>query len=338
LGRGTRHALWANGPYSTQRPHPLVEGGRPRCRDGTLLCPAQLPGAPHTLAANGLIGINSPCTCTPPSTFYKLLDIERPSFYGHGEGTLALETLGWCGRLQGFRRREEEKTFTLGGGPQSMIQTDEGLAARLPLDPHERCGQLQPIRCTQGVPLEGRRGVVPDGLAGEDIRPGSREARKKCPCVLFIPRLEETFPPQAREGGPALHHAAPPDNHERILRQHLAEPWGPGLFETVWQDGRGIPALHRPVSRSSVSARRPSPWGSLGRGSVHTSSGTCPEPHVTRPAWARAASDAGSAASGFANGTIFAIGVPRSVTTTSAPAFTHAKHARRVACNWDTDA
>src|SRR3979490_1638660 len=53
---GTRHALWANGPYSTQRPHPLVEGGRPRCRDGTLLCPAQLPGAPHTLAANGLIG------------------------------------------------------------------------------------------------------------------------------------------------------------------------------------------------------------------------------------------------------------------------------------------
>src|SRR5439155_15713112 len=34
----------------------------------------------------------------------------------------------------------------------------------------------------------------------------------------------------------------------------------------------------------------------------------------------------------------FAIGVPRSVTTTSSPAFTHAKHARRVAFNWDTDA
>src|SRR6266851_6990945 len=58
-GRGTRHALWANGPYSTQRPDPSVEARRPRCRDGTVLCPAQLPGAPHALATNGLIGINS---------------------------------------------------------------------------------------------------------------------------------------------------------------------------------------------------------------------------------------------------------------------------------------
>src|SRR6266851_2284830 len=54
---GTRHALWANGPYFTQRPDPLVEGGRPRGCDGHLLCPPQLPGAPHALAANGLIGI-----------------------------------------------------------------------------------------------------------------------------------------------------------------------------------------------------------------------------------------------------------------------------------------
>jgi hypothetical protein len=105
-----------------------------------------------------------------------------------------------------------------------MIQTDKGLAARLPLDPHKRRGQLQPIRGPQGMPLEGVRGVVPDGLTGEDLRPGSSEARKKSTCVLFIPRLEEAFPPQAREGGPAFHHAAPPDNHQRILRQHLAEP------------------------------------------------------------------------------------------------------------------
>src|SRR5712692_830911 len=42
-----------------QRPDPPLEGGRPRSRDGTLLCPAQLPAAPDPLAANGLIGINS---------------------------------------------------------------------------------------------------------------------------------------------------------------------------------------------------------------------------------------------------------------------------------------
>src|SRR5262249_16748008 len=36
-----------------------MEGGHPRSGDGTLLCPAQLSSAPHPLAANSLIGINS---------------------------------------------------------------------------------------------------------------------------------------------------------------------------------------------------------------------------------------------------------------------------------------
>src|SRR5262252_1071178 len=42
-----------------ERPDPPVEGGRPRSRDGALLCPAQFPGAPEPLAAHDLIGINS---------------------------------------------------------------------------------------------------------------------------------------------------------------------------------------------------------------------------------------------------------------------------------------
>src|SRR5215813_5135825 len=36
-----------------------MEGGRPGSGDGTLLCPAQLPGALDPVAANDLIGINS---------------------------------------------------------------------------------------------------------------------------------------------------------------------------------------------------------------------------------------------------------------------------------------
>ena len=42
-----------------ERPDPPVEGGRPRSRDGTVLRPPQLPGAPDPVATNGLIGINS---------------------------------------------------------------------------------------------------------------------------------------------------------------------------------------------------------------------------------------------------------------------------------------
>ncbi len=122
-------------------------------------------------------------------------EYEESSFYGHGEGTLALETLGWCGRWQGCWRREKEKTFTLGGGPQTMIQTDEGLAAWLPLDPHECRGQLQPIRCAQGVPLEGVRSVVPDGLAREDLRPRRREVCQQRAGMLVLARLKEAFAP-----------------------------------------------------------------------------------------------------------------------------------------------
>ena len=42
-----------------QRPAPPVEAGRPGSGDGTLLCPAQLPGASDPVAADDLIGINS---------------------------------------------------------------------------------------------------------------------------------------------------------------------------------------------------------------------------------------------------------------------------------------
>jgi hypothetical protein len=108
--------------------------------------------------------------------------------------------------------------------------------------------------------------------------------------------------------------AAPPHQHQRILCQDLGEKRRPGLVETERHDGGGIPKFHRSVSRSSSSACRPSPWGSLGRGSVQTSSGTRPEPCSTSPACSRAARDAGRAAGGPATGTIFAIGVLRSVT------------------------
>ena len=35
------------------RPDPFGDGRQPRCRDGTLRCPASLPGAPDSVAANG---------------------------------------------------------------------------------------------------------------------------------------------------------------------------------------------------------------------------------------------------------------------------------------------
>jgi hypothetical protein len=59
-----------------------VEGGRPRSGDGTLLCPAQLPGALESVAANGLIGINS------------IDDFASHDGYDHFSCTDAIHTLG----------------------------------------------------------------------------------------------------------------------------------------------------------------------------------------------------------------------------------------------------
>src|ERR1043166_2874694 len=219
-----------------------------------------------------------------------------------------------------------------------MIEADKRLPTRLALDPHESGGQLERIRRPQGMPVEGARRVLPNGLAREHFGPGRRKAGQDGACLLFVGRVEEPFPSEPCESGPAFHHAAPPHDHEAILRQDLPEKRTPGLFQAERNDGGRIPEFHRPVSRSSPSACRPSPWASCGRGSVQTASGTRPEPCATSPACSKAASEGGRAMGSPANGTIFAIGVPRSVTTTSSPALTQAKHARRAAFNWEMDA
>ena len=54
-------------------PDPPVEAREPRSGDGTLLCPAQLPGALESVAANGLIGINSMVQMSRPNS-YRLMN------------------------------------------------------------------------------------------------------------------------------------------------------------------------------------------------------------------------------------------------------------------------
>src|SRR5262245_5374146 len=165
-----------------------------------------------------------------------------------------------------------------------MIQADKRLPDRVALDPHEGCGQLERSRCPQGMPLEDGDRVVPDSLARQHICPGRRKACQDGACLFFVARVEDALSAKPCEGGPAFHHAAPPHDHQSILREDLQEKRGPGLGKTERNNGGRIPEFHRPVSRSSSNACSPSPWVSCGRGSVQTSSGTRPEPSMTRPA------------------------------------------------------
>src|SRR5262249_39914658 len=102
-----------------------------------------------------------------------------------------------------------------------MIQADKGLADRLTLDPHEGRSQLERIRGPQRVPQEDTRGVVPDSLTGENLRPSRGEAHQEGTCLLFVTCVEEAFPPEPCEGLPTLDHAAPPHDHECIVPQKL---------------------------------------------------------------------------------------------------------------------
>src|SRR5262249_46328171 len=83
-------------------PDPPVEGGRPRSRDGALLCPAQLPGALESVAANGLIGINSIDRLIPPHPAHGLS-------CGRGVEALVLAILDGHHALYKVGKRLEER-------------------------------------------------------------------------------------------------------------------------------------------------------------------------------------------------------------------------------------
>src|SRR5215510_5259098 len=57
-----------------------MEGRHPRSGDGTLLCPAQFPGAPHPLATNDLIEINSTVPLVVLNVFWPSWQMNRCSF------------------------------------------------------------------------------------------------------------------------------------------------------------------------------------------------------------------------------------------------------------------
>src|SRR5215831_5788851 len=80
-----------------ERLDPPVEAGRPGSGDGTLLCPAQLPGTPDPVATNGLIGINSNAPFSSCPLWYVSTQSLTP----------------WDAPLGGLRRNYHENTTLL---------------------------------------------------------------------------------------------------------------------------------------------------------------------------------------------------------------------------------
>ena len=125
----------------------------------------------------------------------------NPPFYGYGEGTLALETLGLCECLQGFWRRDEEKTFTLGCGPQAMIQGDQivkrgktvrGTQRYLCQNPLYAKGSFRFEYCNRGGLPEVKHMIIDMSLNARGVRDTARSLHI-CPnTVLRELRKKET--------------------------------------------------------------------------------------------------------------------------------------------------
>lgn len=103
---------------------------------------------------------------------------------------------------------------------------------------------------------------------------------------------------------------------------------------------RCIPELHRPSARSATRAARARPLLSRGLAIFQKFGGNFPVPARTRPARdnSRNCIAVASPLASFGIGTNLATGLPRSITNSSSPAFTFARHALNVALIVDTAA
>src|SRR4051812_40336786 len=106
------------------------------------------------------------------------------------------------------------------------------------MDPQEATGGLE----------NGLHRLDPMPVPGEGI-----QAFEGFGCRL---RREATLPFETRNGRGALDGRTPPSDHSRLAEEEIPDRNRGLLFHQQWYQGRAVPELHRPFSRSSRRASR----------------------------------------------------------------------------------
>src|SRR5438093_10202677 len=204
--------------------------------------------------------------------------------------------------------------------------------------PYEGGGELQGIRGADRMQQEHAAGRFADLIAWLNLGPVSGEAGHRVSGLVFVSPREDIVAAPPCEGGIAFDRCRPPDDEGSVRVGDPPHEGSGRFFHAERDDGRGVPELHRPLSRSSSRAFSTAPVGSAGRGIFQKPFGSFPEPSRMSPARAFSSRWAGISAAARSSGTILAIGFPRSVTITSSPALTRARYSLRLAFSLATGA
>lgn len=234
--------------------------------------------------------------------------------------------------------RQYGKSFTLGGFAQTLIQTHKLMPCGPPIGPHNGCGQLKRICSSKRMQEKHTPCLFTNNQTGLNLRPRRQQGMKDCSHLCLIVRAEYLLSSQSRHCGITFHCCPPPCHHSPITHTQFLQIETLRLLKTKRQHCRGIPEFHRPSARSVNNIRNALERRSCGLRIFQKPAGSFPAPKRTKPARARLTRCADSASTERDTGTSLAIGFPRSMTITSSPAFTFAKHALNVALRVDTAA
>ena len=172
-------------------------------------------------------------------------------------------------------------------------------------------------------------------LTGLDLDPGLHDCVQRMTCDTPIVRCQVAISYPSHERGSTLGTGAPPYDKGRVLVQNIPYSRGTALLDAERHNGRRIPELHQPSSRSRDTAARTVASASTGRGQSQKSAGKGALGRLSSPflsiSFKCSASDDAPAM-----GSKRAIGRPRSVINTSSPAFTWRRYALNDVLSLDT--
>src|SRR5947208_7753174 len=250
---------------------------------------------------------------------------------------------GWRGRSRESGRddwdlRENLETLALGGLAEARVEADELVTRSTAIGRHAGRAALQSVRRAERRQQKHAAGRLANLMARLHLGPLSRQAHHGLSGLVLLGAREDVVASSPREGRKAFDRCRPPDNDGYVLLNHLPHEGTRRLSHAQRDHRRGVPELHRPLSRSSSRAFSTAPVGSAGRGIFQKPFGSFPEPSRMSPARASSRTWGGNRASSRPKGTSFAIGFPRSVTMTSSPALTRARYSLRLAFRFATAA
>src|SRR5256884_5210142 len=250
---------------------------------------------------------------------------------------------GWRGRSRESGRddwdlRENLETLALGGLAEALVEATAPGTGSSAIGPQGGRAELQSVRRAERMQQKHAAGRLANLMARMNRGPLSRQARRGLSGLVLLGAREDVVASSPREGRKAFDRCRPPDSDGYVLLNHLPHEGTRRLSHAQRDHRRGVPELHRPLSRSSSRAFSTAPVGSAGRGIFQKPFGSFPEPSRMSPARAFSSRWAGISAAARSRGTILAIGFPRSVTITSSPALTRARYSLRLALSLATGA